>query len=89
MHRAAAYEALARELERWRLLPRQELVANVGQPARMYSVNINGEDIAVEVAAHWHGEEGGAIRVTGIANGPSHWRLERLEESLLVPLVAS
>jgi hypothetical protein len=41
------------------------------------------------VAAHWHGEEGGAIRVTGIANGPSHWRLERLEESLLVPLVAS
>jgi hypothetical protein len=89
MHRAAAYEGLARELERWRLLSRQELVANVGQPARMYSVNINGEDIAVEVAAHWHRDEGGAIRITGIANGPSHWRLERLEESIVVPLVDS
>jgi hypothetical protein len=89
MHKAAAYEALARELERWRLLPKQELVANVGSPARVRSVNINGEDVAVEVATHWHREEGGAIRVTAIANGPSHWRLERLEESIVVPLVAS
>jgi hypothetical protein len=89
MHKAAAYEAPARELERWRLLPKQELVANVGKPARVHSVSINGEDIAVEVAANWHREEGGAIRVTGIANGPSHWQLERLEESIVVPFIAS
>jgi hypothetical protein len=85
MHKAWAYEALARELERWRLLPKQELVASVGKPARVRTVNINGEDIAVEVAAQWHREEGGSVRVTGIANGPSHWRLERLEESIVVP----
>jgi hypothetical protein len=85
MHKAAAYEALARELDRWRLLPKQELVTNVGKPASVHSVNINGEDIAVEVSAHWQKEEGGAIRITGVANGPSHWRLERLEESIVVP----
>lgn len=89
MHKAAAYEALARELERWSVLPKQELVAKVGKPARVHCVNINGEDIVVEVAAHWHGEEGSAVRVTGIANGPSHWRLERLEESIVVPFIAS
>jgi hypothetical protein len=85
MHKAAAYEALARELERWRLLPKQELVASVGKPACVRSVNINGENVDVEVAAHWCKEEGGAVRVTGIANGPSHWRFERLEESIVVP----
>jgi len=89
MRKAAAYEALARELERWRLLPKQDLAAKVGRPASVHSVNVNGEDIAVEVAAHWQNEEGGPIRVTGIANGPSHWRLERLEESIVVPFTSS
>jgi hypothetical protein len=84
MHKATAYEALARELERWRLLPRQELVANVGKPASVRLVNIAGEDIALEVAVRWHGEVGGALRIIGVANGPSHWRLERLEESIVL-----
>jgi len=88
MRKAAAYEALARELERWRLLPTQELAAKVGKPASVLSINIDGEEIAVEVTAHWNREEGGAIRVTGIANGPSHWRLERLQESIVVPSVS-
>jgi hypothetical protein len=47
-----------------------------------------GEDIAIEVAAHWHREVAGAIRITGVANGLSHWRLERLEESIVVALVS-
>lgn len=87
MHKATAYEALARELERWRCLPRQELVANVGKPASVHSVNISGEDVALEVTVHWHGEAGAALRISGVANGPSHWRLERLEESIVVPCI--
>jgi len=47
MRKAAAYEALARELERWRLLPTQELAAKVGKPASVLSINIDGEEIAV------------------------------------------
>jgi O-acetyl-ADP-ribose deacetylase (regulator of RNase III) len=87
MHKATAYAVLARELERWRLLSTQELVASIGKPARVRSIDIDGEHIAIEVSARWHNEEGGSVLVTGVANGPSHWRLERVEESIVVPSV--
>jgi hypothetical protein len=86
MHRAVAYQALALELERWRSLPEATLVANIGKPASVQTVNIGGEQVSIEVMARWQGSIDGAVRVTGVANGPSHWRLERLEESIVVRL---
>lgn len=86
MHKATAYEALARELEHWRSMPAGQLVATVGTPASTRNVTIDGEDIAIEVSAEWQGHEQDAVRITAVANGPSHWRLERLVESIVVRL---
>ena len=88
MHKASAYQALVQELELWRTMPRSELVAKVGAPASVRYASIDGEDIAVEVALHWHDKDRTAIRVVGVANGPSHWRLDRLEESVIISLVS-
>jgi hypothetical protein len=65
-------------------MPRSELVDKVGKPALVTSATVNGEEIAIEVMVHWHDQERTAVRVTGVANGPSHWRLERLEESVVI-----
>jgi hypothetical protein len=86
MHKAAAYKALAQELERWRTMPQATLIASVDKPASVTSVIINGENITLEIALYWHGRDRAAVRIAGMANGPSHWRLERLEESVVVPL---
>lgn len=84
MRKASAYEALARELERWRSMPARELAESIGKPACVQSVYIEGEEIALEVTVRWHDRERSAVRITAVANGPSHWRLERLEESIVI-----
>lgn len=84
MHKAVAYEALARELERWRAMPASDLLASIGKPATVLPVSINGEEIAIEITVQRHDREPDTLRITGTANGPSHWRLERLVESLIV-----
>src|SRR5262245_31280260 len=88
MHKANAYRALAQALERWQALPVSELIASVGKPASIKHENIDGEDIAIEVTLHWHGKDQAAIQIRGVAMGPSHWRFERLEESVVVALVS-
>lgn len=84
MYKATAYEALARELERWRTMPATNLLACIGKPASVLMVTIDGEQIAIEIAVQRHDREPDALRITGTANGPSHWRLERLVETIIV-----
>jgi hypothetical protein len=84
MHKATAYEALASELERWRSMPAPDLLANIGKPATVLPVSIDGEDIAIEITVQRHYRDPDAVRITATANGPSHWRLERLVESIVV-----
>lgn len=84
VHKAVAYEALARELERWRAMPASDLLASIGKPATVLPVSINGEEIAIEITVQRHDREPDTLRITGTANGPSHWRLERLVESIIV-----
>ena len=84
MHKAVAYEALARELERWRSMTSRELVENVCKPPFVKHTNVNGEDIEIEIALQWRDAGRTTICIVGVANGPSHWRLERLEESVVV-----
>jgi hypothetical protein len=50
---------------------------------------VEGEVIDVEVCVRWAGAKPGAIRVEAVANGPSCWRLERLEEAVVVSAVQS
>ena len=86
MHRSHAYSALANELEKWRTMPSAELVALVGAPATRITVHAGGEEFEIEIALSWEGFDREAIRIVATANGPSAWRLERLQESIVVPL---
>ena len=84
MHRANAYSALATALEEWRRLPALELVARIGLPPSTQTVQVDGEELALDISARWSNAKQEAIRVQGVACGPSHWRLERVEEAILV-----
>jgi len=83
MHKAAAYEALCRELAYWRAMPEDALIACIGRPAHVQMVSVGGEHIQIEVTVR---RQGDVLRIIGVANGPSHWRLERLEEVIAIRL---
>jgi hypothetical protein len=85
LDRVEAYAKLATELERWRCLPFDDLVSLVGASPSVTSVSIGAEVIDVEVCIRWAEAKPGAILVEAVANGPSCWRLERLEEAVIVP----
>ncbi|MDR2689415.1 MAG: hypothetical protein LBB76_06620 [Azoarcus sp.] len=82
MNRAEAYAILTAELEHWRRLPFSELVSFVGASPFRTSVPVGAESIELEVYIKW--EKPHAIRIEAIANGPSCWKLERLEEVIIV-----
>jgi hypothetical protein len=84
MQRANAYMALAAELEMWSRRPSSELFACVGLPATSRVVEVQGEELQLELTVSWTNEKRRAIRIAGMAIGPSHWRLERLDESVVV-----
>ncbi len=86
MRRADAYSALASELTKWGSMPPADLMALVDAPPKRISVDSKGEEIELEISVTWATSERKAIRISGTANGPSAWRLERLEESIVVPL---
>jgi hypothetical protein len=84
LDRAEAYAELTAELERWRCLPFGDLVSLVGASPSVTSVPVGAEIIEVEVRIKWAEAKPGALRVEAMANGPSCWRLERLEEAVIV-----
>jgi hypothetical protein len=84
LDRAKAYAELAAELERWRRLPFGDLVSLVDASPSVTSVPVGAEVIDVEVRIRWAEAKPGAIRIEAVANGPSCWRLERLEETIIV-----
>ena len=84
MDRDRAYAKLVEELERWRRLPFVDLVSLVDAPPLTNTVPVGSEIIDVEVRVRWAESGPGAVRVEAVANGPSCWRLERLEEAITV-----
>jgi hypothetical protein len=86
MRRANAYIALAAELEMWSRRPSSDLRACVGLPATSRVVEVQGEELQLELTVSWTDKKRRAIRIAGMATGPSHWRLERLDESVVVEL---
>jgi hypothetical protein len=84
LDRDRAYSVLARELERFRRLPRPDLVRCISGPAIERTEWDGAEPLTIEIRIEWADEEAGAIRIRATSNGPSCWRLERLEESVVV-----
>lgn len=86
MKTADAYSVLVTELETFRSLSIQELIALASFPALERSLDIAGEFIELEVLITWFDSERTALLITGHARGPSTWRHEHLQESITVPI---
>jgi hypothetical protein len=86
MQRAIAYAALASELEAWRDLPQAELLSALHHPPASKAVEVDGGDLVLEVVVSWANERHKAVKIAATAYGPSHLLMERLEETLTVPL---
>lgn len=88
MHRADVTPKLWEELDRLRALPKGELLALVNSPASERFVTIANEEITIETTVTWADASRAVLRIDAIANGPSTWKLERCQESLLIPVHA-
>jgi len=86
MHKATAYALLAEELEIWRKKSAGDLAALAGQPAYSREVNTDGELLRVEVTVSWVDTRRENLKVEAVANGPSHWQMERVVERIIVPV---
>lgn len=84
MDRHGAYAVLAAELDRYRRMPYAELAGRVGRPPVAKSIESRSGPLVIEVRLVWAEGDPGAVRVHGTADGPSWWRLERLEEAITV-----
>ena len=84
MDRVRAYGVIAAELEALRQLPYNDLVARIGtQPHRREIVTPAGV-AALETWVEWKDRANGEVCVVATFDGPSTWRLERLEERISV-----
>ena len=84
MDRVAAYSVITEEIEAARRLPYGNLVARVGnEPATREIVTPVGVAI-LETRVEWENRATGQISVVVTLYGPSTFRLERLEERILV-----
>jgi len=84
MERANAYAALASELEQWRLRSAAELASRVGAPPVVRHVEVAGEMVSIEVSVAWVDTAQDKFKIEAVANGPSHWTIERLVERITV-----
>lgn len=84
MNRKDPYLVLARELQAWQQRPYSQLVDLVNQPATETIVKLAEEEVSLRVELQWANSKNGTIRIKATAYGPSCWKLERLEESIVV-----
>jgi hypothetical protein len=84
MHSSEAYSVLSHELSNYSQQEYRVLADLVGQPPTRKELTLDGEIVTVEVCCRWQNESQRAIRIEAIALGPSCWRMERLEESIVV-----
>jgi hypothetical protein len=84
MDRVAAYGVVTAELETLRQLPYDDLVARIGtRPHRREIVTPAGVAF-LETSVEWKDRANGEVSVLATFDGPSTWRLERLEERISV-----
>lgn len=79
-----AYAQLAAEIERYRRMPYAELARHVGGSPVERSVESEEGPLTIEVRFRWADAPEGAVRICATANGPSWWKLDRLEEAVTV-----
>lgn len=85
-YRARGYAALVKALEEWHQLSASALVERIGMPPNTSVVEFQGEEFTLDIAVSWANSMQSAVRIHGVASGPSHWQIERVEEGLTVSL---
>ena len=53
-------------------------------PRIIRSALIGDENVSIEVDVSWADTRRTRLRVKAVAHGPSHWKLERLEEAIIL-----
>ncbi len=84
MNRADAYAVLSRTLSRIQQRGYAELLNSVGIAPIVSEETNNGELVTIEVRLDWNDARRHDNRVHAVVLGPSTWRLERLEDSIIV-----
>ena len=83
MDRANLYQELCSFIEELRSTPLPELRERVGQTSRMEKWTEEGV-LVLEATISALNQSRDAIEIHASAYGPSHWNLERLDESVVV-----
>jgi hypothetical protein len=87
MDRIRTYALIAAELDHWQRMPRLDLLARLDRPAEITSAMIGDTTTSLEVSVRWEDESKTKLRVQAIAYGPSTWKMERLEEAIILELL--
>ncbi len=82
MQKAEAYAALSKAINQLAAVPYAELLALTETELPKSPIRLGHETVTIELKISAAGPE--ALRIDGTAYGPSCWRLERLEEHLIV-----
>ena len=84
LDRHEAYRVVSELLEQLRALPFAQLEARVGSTTQSRVQTACGVEILVDVAVEWHDRDARRIALYASADSPSQYRMERLEERILV-----
>lgn len=86
MHSGKVYPALARALEYWSGLPKDQLRELVGHKPQIEELSVDGEVIQLEISVTWADAKHDALLVEAVAYGPANWITERISERLRIKL---
>lgn len=84
MDRHAAYQLASEQLARYRELPFAELVTLIGRRSSERVTYRDAGEFLADIEVAWADERRVQLRVTAIVGSTSTFRLERIEESVLV-----
>ena len=84
MNRGEVYKLLAASLEQYRAMNFQALAEAAGTCISQMRVQVGSEEIMLEVSVDWVDDRYQAMCVEVTADGPSHWMMDRLTESIVI-----
>ncbi len=83
MDRAEAFRVLAFELNQLAAMPFEALTAMVGVSTQRF-VQIGACEAELEIRVSWKDHERRCVELRGKIHGPSCWRTERMESTVVV-----
>ncbi len=84
MHRDDSYKVLRQRMEEVHSLGYDSLLPLVNENVISEPVRIQNEEVWIDVAVVWADKRRGTLYVGGTASGPNCWRMERLDEKVLL-----